>query len=54
MGGTKRNGDKPHPSYEDGRLREPEIANKQDATYSEGKLLALIKKAARKPAKRAG
>lgn len=53
MGGSRKNTDKPRPSYEDGQLRDPEIAKKQDADYDEGKLTAFIKTAVRKPAKRA-
>lgn len=47
MGGTPRSNDKPRPSYEDGRLRDETLAERQDATYSSAQLLELIKKAAK-------
>ncbi len=34
------------PSYEQGRLRDPEIVRKQDATYRKGDLERLIRKTA--------
>lgn len=34
------------PSYEDGKLRDPKIAEKQDPSYSEKDLKRLIHKAA--------
>ena len=51
VGGSRKNPNKPHPSYEDGRLRDASIEQKQEDDYTRGKLVALIKKAARKPAK---
>lgn len=50
----KKQTKRPRPSYEDGKLRDPSIADKQDAEYKKGDLLALIKRAvqvAHKPAK---
>lgn len=44
MGGAPRKPDKPRPSYEDGRLRDPEIAEKQQPTNRDV-LLRLIRKA---------
>jgi len=41
----KKQSKRPRPSYEDGRLRDPSIAAKQDAEHKKGDLLALIKKA---------
>ena len=52
--GSKKSDKRPRPSYEEGRLRDPGIAKKQDAEYKKGDLLAFIKKAvqvAHKPAK---
>lgn len=54
MGGSRKNVNKPRPSYEEGRLRDAEIERKQDPNYRESDLASLIKKAVRKPAKRAG
>ncbi len=43
---NKKQGKRPRPSYEEGRLRDSSIEKKQDAEYKKGDLLALIKKAA--------
>jgi hypothetical protein len=51
MGGTPRGKDKPGPSYEEGRLRDPEIAGEQ-GDFQKDDLDALLRKAvqvARKP-----
>jgi len=50
----KKSSKRPRPSYEEGRLRDPSIEEKQSTEYKKGDLLALIKKAAQvahKPAK---
>jgi hypothetical protein len=50
----KKSEKRPPPSYEDGKLRDSTIEQKQDAEYKKGDLLALIKRAvqvAHKPAK---
>jgi hypothetical protein len=52
MGGTPRSPKKPRPSYEDGALRDPEIAAEMDPNYGGGDLTALIERAvkvAKKP-----
>lgn len=43
MGGNKNK--RPHPSYEDGKLRDPSIEKMQDREYQRGDLARLIKKA---------
>jgi hypothetical protein len=42
---TQKSNKRPHPSYEEGKLRDPSIEKKQDAEYKKGDLLALIRKA---------
>ena len=39
---------KKYPSYEDGAVREPEVAELQDPKFTESKLKRLIKKALKK------
>lgn len=46
MSGSPRSKATPRPSYEDGKLRDPEIETKMDHERTESDLLALIKKAA--------
>ena len=48
MGGSPRSVKRPLPSYEDGELRDPEIASELDPYYEKSDLTALIKKAAAK------
>ena len=53
MGGSPKKNDV-RPSYDDGRIRTPEVAEMQDEAFSAGKLRKLIKKAVTKrPRKRA-
>lgn len=49
MSGTPRKPSKPHPSYEDGHLRDPEIAAKQDPDFQRSDLEALVKRAVQNP-----
>lgn len=46
MGGSKSK--RPRPSYEDGELRDKELAKKIDPKYQAGDLLRLIKRAVKK------
>lgn len=46
MGGTKKSAKRPAPSYEQGKLRDPEIERLQDPNYKPSDLMGLIKKAA--------
>lgn len=45
MSGSPRGKDKPRPSYEDGQLRDPEIAECLDPDYKESDLTALLRTA---------
>jgi hypothetical protein len=45
---NRKQSKRPRPSYEEGKLRGPEIEKKQDSEYKKGDLLALIRKAAAK------
>lgn len=47
MGGTPKGKEKPGPNYEAGHLRDPEIAEKQDADSNPVLLRSLIKRATR-------
>lgn len=52
MGGSKKTGKRPLPSYEEGKLRDPSIEEKQDPNYKPDDLLGMIRKAAKgKPPK---
>ena len=42
----KAGNNRPRPSYEEGKLRDPKVAAKLDLTFKRGDLRALIKKAA--------
>ncbi|MCA9846175.1 MAG: hypothetical protein KC491_16110 [Dehalococcoidia bacterium] len=53
MGGTERDPKKPRPSYEDGKLRDAELAGKIDPAFRKRDLTTLIAKAA-KPQSRKG
>ncbi len=46
MGGSKSK--RPRPSYEDGHLRDPEVAELQDSDFSKADLRKAIKRAARR------
>jgi hypothetical protein len=46
MGGNKNN--RPRPSYEDGKLRDPSIEKMQDETYQRGDLFHLLRRAVSK------
>jgi len=48
VGGSPRGKDKPRPSYEDGALRDPKIAELQDADFDPAALDALIQRAVTK------
>jgi len=54
MGGTPRGKDKPRPSYEDGELRDPSIAAKMVPGFKESDLTALLRRAVKPSASRAG
>jgi hypothetical protein len=43
--GGKRSTNRPRPSYESGRLRDPAVEKLQDPKYDRGDLLAALKKA---------
>ena len=47
MGGNKK--ERPGPSYDEGRLRDPEIAKAQDANFTPDDLKRLLRKAVQTP-----
>jgi hypothetical protein len=49
MGGNKKK--RPGPSYDEGRLRDPDIAKAQDANFKPADLLRLLRKAVQPKAK---
>jgi hypothetical protein len=48
MGGNKNN--RPRPSYEDGKLRDPSIEKMQDREYQRRDLTRLVKRAVKRKA----
>lgn len=45
MSGAPRSKDKPRPSYEDGRLRDPEIERKQTVGFDSEDLRTILRRA---------